>query len=62
MYFSLSCVWGVSDEILSKIFVLFTIYSDIMSVWVISKRVGEFRLQKHHEHHHENLMYQEICW
>lgn len=56
MYFNLSCVWGVSDEILGKIFVLFAIYSDIMSVWVIHKQVGEIRLWKHQQHHHNGLM------
>lgn len=52
-YFSLSCIWHVSDEILSKIFVLFAIYSDVMSVLVTNKRVGEFKLWKHHEQHHD---------
>lgn len=44
MYFNLSYIWRVSDEILSKIFVLFTIYSDIMSVLVINTSVGGFKL------------------
>jgi len=39
MYFSLRCVWGVLDEILGKIFVLFAIYSNVTSVWVISIRL-----------------------
>lgn len=65
MCFSLSCIWCVSDEILGKISVLFAIYSDIMSV-LVNKRVGGFKLWKHHEHHHDThapriLLVMKIC-
>lgn len=58
MHFKFSCVWGVSDGILSNIFLLFAVHSDIMSAWVIPERAGDVRLQ---EHHHKDLMCHEVC-
>lgn len=57
MHFKFSCVWGVSDGIISKIFLLFAVHSDIISAWVIPERAGDLRQQ---DHHHKDLTYQEV--